>query len=264
MQKQCLGQTGIEVSRVGLGTVKFGRNTGVKYPENFALPSDQEVMHLLSLAGELGITLLDTAPAYGVSEERLGKLLGNARREFVISTKVGETFVDNQSCFDYSKNAVRLSIERSLKRLRTDYLDIILIHSNGESELAIQEMVFPVLADCKKAGMIRAYGMSTKTVEGGMQAVEESDVVMVAYHADYVAERSVIQYAHQKQKGVLIKKAFNSGHAALGGSQHIQSAMQFVFAEPGVTSVVLGTINPVHLRENVAAAVGCFPLLAPQ
>ena len=70
--RRMLGNTGIEVSIISLGTVKFGRNQGVKYPKLFNLPTDAEIAALLHDAKQLGINLLDTAPAYGKSEERLG------------------------------------------------------------------------------------------------------------------------------------------------------------------------------------------------
>ena len=87
-----LGQTGLEVSSLGLGTVKFGRNQEVRYPNSFSLPSDQEIINLLDLAQSLGINLLDTAPAYGSSEQRIGRLLSN-RANWVICTKIGEEFL---------------------------------------------------------------------------------------------------------------------------------------------------------------------------
>ena len=78
-------------SVLGLGTVKFGRNRNVRYPggEGFALPSDREIETLLDVAVECGIRTLDTAPAYGAAEERLGKLLRTRRRDFFLVTKTG-------------------------------------------------------------------------------------------------------------------------------------------------------------------------------
>jgi aryl-alcohol dehydrogenase-like predicted oxidoreductase len=114
-----LGTTGIEVSALGLGTVKFGRNTGVKYPTTFDLPSDDSIRKLLAQARELGINMIDTAPAYGSSEERLGQLLTN-RPDWILVTKVGEEFNGTNSTFDFSAQHTRFSIERSLKRLHTE------------------------------------------------------------------------------------------------------------------------------------------------
>jgi len=89
--KRQLGQTGLAVSCLGLGTVKIGRNQEVKYPISFPLPRDNDVSDLLATAKDLGINLLDTAPAYGSSEQRLGRLLRD-RDDWVICTKVGEEF----------------------------------------------------------------------------------------------------------------------------------------------------------------------------
>src|SRR4051812_1449779 len=87
------------VSPLGLGTVKFGRNQGVKYPggEGFSLPLDREIEEILDLALEGGINLIDTAPAYGVAEERLGKLMGARREKFFLTTKTGEEFDGQKS-----------------------------------------------------------------------------------------------------------------------------------------------------------------------
>lgn len=250
LQKRLIGKTGIEVSKIGLGTVKFGRNQGVKYPAAFNLPSDDEIKNLLALAAEQGINLLDTAPAYGSSEERIGKLLQGNRHDWILSTKVGEEFTDGQSAYDFSAEVIKQSIERSLKRLRTDYLDIVLVHSNGEDERIIeQDQVFETLSLLKSAGKIRAFGMSTKTIAGGLLAVDHSDVVMVTYNKICVDDKEIIEYAHQKQKGIFIKKAFASGHIQVPVAENLK----FIFSETGVTSVIVGTINPAHLVESVVA-----------
>lgn len=252
MQKRRLGQTQLEVSRIGLGTVKFGRNEGVKYPCAFNLPSDAELKNLLSVAKDAGINLLDTAPAYGSSEERLGKLL-SARHDWVLSTKVGETFANGESTFDFSNAAIQQSVERSLKRLDTDYLDVVLVHSNGDDERLIEETeIFAHLELLKKAGKIRAFGMSSKTVMGGLLTLQHADVAMVTYNPVATDEGIVIQEAARQRKGILIKKAFASGHLQQMQSENpIKTALDFIFKEPGVTSVIVGTINAAHLQESI-------------
>jgi len=249
-----LGSTGLQVSRIGLGTVKFGRNQAVKYPRAFTLPSDKEIIELLALSKDLGINLLDTAPAYGVSEERLGKALHGQRQHWILSTKAGEEFMNGQSVFDFTADTIIQSIERSLKRLHTDYLDIVLIHSSGEDQKIIEDhAVFDTLARLKTAGKIRAFGMSTKTLSGGLSTIDHADVVMATYNPLQIEEQPILAHAHKKNKGVLIKKAFASGHLTTGNNT-VTDALHFIFKEPGVSSIILGTINPQHLRHNIAAA----------
>lgn len=259
MKQIRLGSTDISVSRLGLGTVKFGRNQGVKYPRAFELPSDKEIIGLLSCAHDLGINLLDTAPAYGTSEERLGKVLRGQRQEWILCSKAGEEFIDGESFYEFSPQKIRNSVERSLKRLQTDYLDILLIHSNGEDKKIIEQAgVFDTLAEIKKAGLIRAFGMSTKTTDGGMLAVDSSDMVMVTYNPQSTEDLPVIRHAQQLNKAVFIKKAFGSGHLVdpqnPSSEDPVLAAMRFIFQEPGVTSIILGTLNQEHLKHNVKVA----------
>jgi aryl-alcohol dehydrogenase-like predicted oxidoreductase len=96
MELRELGSTGIKVSPLGLGTVKIGRDQQVKYPTGFTIPDDKAVVELLELAWDLGINTLDTAPAYGNSEERLGQLLPN-KHDWVIVGKVGEITLDDSN-----------------------------------------------------------------------------------------------------------------------------------------------------------------------
>ncbi len=252
MQKRRLGKLDMDVSVLGLGTVKFGRNQGVRYPAAFELPSDEALQLLLATAKELGINLLDTAPAYGSSEERLGKLLQYSRHEWIVSSKVGEEFINGQSQFDFSPRAIQASVERSLQRLNTDYLDILLVHSNGDDvRLIEEENVFVSLDALKQAGKIRGYGMSTKTVVGGLLTLTHADLAMVTFNPLEQVERAVIAAAYAQQKGIFIKKALVSGHLQpLNSPQALAEALAFSVNEPGVSSVIIGTINAVHLREN--------------
>ena len=258
LEQRSLGQTGIVVSCIGLGTVKIGRNLSVKYPESFEIPDNNQVLRLLEEASELGINLLDTAPAYGESEERLGQLLSN-RDQWVLCTKVGEEFEQGVSSFDFSSSHIRSSIERSLRRLCTDYIDIVLIHSDGNDEDIISNTgCFETLQKLKDAGSIRAFGMSTKTVSGGIEAIKLSDVVMVTYNPSSGEDGLIIDEANKHNKGVLIKKGLSSGHLkSLTGDDNksVKDNLEFIFQKPGVSSVVVGTINLDHLRGNVKTTI---------
>ena len=247
MDKRQLGDTGISVSPHGLGTTKFGRNEGVKYPTPFDLHEESELADLLALAKELGVNLIDTAPAYGLSEERLGRLLEGQREDWVIVGKVGEEFENGESFYDFSAEHFEKSLLRSLERLKTDYIDVLLIHSNGEDlDILNNESSIRALEDFKQRGMVRAIGASTKTEAGGIKALEIMDVVMASYNPDYQDERPVLDYAAEHNKGVLLKKVLSSGHA---GSA--EDAFRFALSHPAVSSAVVGTINPKHLQGNV-------------
>ncbi|MCU7835146.1 MAG: aldo/keto reductase [gamma proteobacterium symbiont of Taylorina sp.] len=251
MQTRELGQTGIQISPLGLGTVKFGRDQQVKYPWSFKIPDDPAVLELLSLSRELGINLLDTAPAYGSSEERLGQLLSH-RQEWVIVSKVGEAFDNGQSHFDFSAQTTRKTIENSLKKLNTDYLDVVLVHSDGNDQQVIeQEEVLESLQKLKQAGLIRAIGLSTKTTAGGLWTVENTDVIMATRNSSDHTDDPVLDRALELNKGVIIKKGLQSGHAdSKAGGDGIEGALNYVFSHQAVNCLIAGTINPAHLIQN--------------
>lgn len=251
-----LGSTGLHVSPLGLGTVKLGRDQGVKYPNGFSIPDDARALRLLALARELGINLIDTAPAYGLSEERLGTLLAGQREDWVIVSKVGEEFENGQSRFDFSAAHTRFSVERSLQRLHTDRIEMVLVHSDGDDLRILQdEGVYQALAELKQEGKILAYGLSGKTPEGGLLALETGDCAMVTYNLNDQRERPVIDYAATHGKAILVKKALASGHLCLEpGIDPVRCSFELLFGPPGVSAAIIGTINPQHLADNVATA----------
>lgn len=243
-----LGETGIRVSPIGLGTTKLGRSQQVKYPEPFELPSDEQFGRVLDIARGFGVNLIDTAPAYGSSEVRLGELLPD-RERWVIVTKVGESFRDGRSTFDFSAAAVEKSVRRSLDRLRTDWLDVVLLHTS-EDDLGILRdgCAIDTLRSLRDAGVIRALGASTKTVAGGLLAVEQCDVVMLALDRNDRSQLPVVEAAREAGVGVLVKKPLASGHEA-----DPSRALAELVDVAGVTSVVVGTIDPAHCAENCRA-----------
>lgn len=247
MEKVKLGDTGIKISRLGLGTVKFGRNHGVKYPQGFELPTEDFLHDLLNTAKDLGINTLDTAPAYGISEERLGRLLKNQREDWVIVGKVGEEFENGQSSYHFTPDHFELSLERSLKRLDTDYIDVLLIHSDGSDiDILSNDALIRKMHDFKDQGLAKAIGASTKTAQGGIKSLELMDVTMATYTQDYTDEKPVLDYAEKNNKAVILKKVLSSGH-----NTNIENALEFAFAHKGTTSTIIGTINPEHLKHNV-------------
>ncbi len=168
----------------------------------------------------------------------------------MIVSKVGEFFEQGKSRFDFSYQTTIEVVEQSLRTLNTDYLDVVLIHSDGD-DLGIleNEGALDALQNLKERGLIRAHGMSSKSVEGGLTVVDKMDIVMATCNLAYNEELSVLRAAAEKKRGVLIKKGLQSGH--IPGAHGVEESMRFVFSQPGVSGMIVGTINPDHLRDNV-------------
>lgn len=247
MQLRPLGQSGLLVTPLAFGAFKIGRNEKVKYPQPYDLPDDATVERLLNGVLDAGIKLIDTAPAYGLSEERVGKYLSHRRGEFVLSTKVGERFVNGESSFDFTGPGVRASVAESLRRLRTEVLDILFVHSNGE-DLQIQQQtdVVPTLQKLKRAGYVRTIGFSGKSPAGAETALDWADVVMVEYNLQDTAHSKVITSAASRGVGVVVKKGLASGHLPP------VDAIRFVLSNPHVASVIVGGLSVEHLLANIA------------
>ncbi len=242
MIRRRLGRTGFVVSPIGFGGFKIGRNQKVKYPAAYELPTEAEVGRLLNDLLDVGINYIDTAPAYGLSEERIGRLLHARRGEIVLATKVGECFADGISRYDFTAEGLRASVERSLERLKTEAIDVLFLHSDGR-DLWIQNETdaVPVLRDMKDRGIARAIGLSGKTVEGARKALEWADVLMVEYHLEDRSHEGLIAEAAERDIGVVVKKGLASGHLPS------HDAIRFVLANPARFNARCGRTEPASL-----------------
>jgi aryl-alcohol dehydrogenase-like predicted oxidoreductase len=247
-----VGSCRLAVPPLGFGAFKIGRNQGIKYPGPYDLPSEDEAARLLNGVLDLGCALIDTAPAYGLSEERIGRHLARRRGEFVLSTKVGETFADGRSTFDFTDRGVRASLERSRERLKSDVLDMVFIHSPGnDRDLLEQTDVVPVLQEYRGKGIVRAIGLSGKTVEGALAAMSWADALMVEYHPLDVSQQPVVDEARRRGVAVFVKKGLGSGRIPP------REAIPFILGRPGVTSLIVGGLNLEHFRSNWEIACEC-------
>ena len=247
MEYRPLGATGIDVSVLGLGSVKLGRDSGVDYARPFRLPTLRAARRLIDRTHSLGINLIDTAPAYGASEERLGELLAGQRARWVLVTKVGEEFDGNRSSHDFSPEHTTMSVHRSLQRLRSDYIDVVLIHSDGNDERILNdEGTLDCLRQLKKRGLIRAAGISHKSSRGARTAMDRgADVLMATLNPGDRTQAEVIEQAGERLCGVLLKKPLAGGRAE-------PSSLRLAVRHPGVSSAVVGTLDPEHLAQNAA------------
>jgi aryl-alcohol dehydrogenase-like predicted oxidoreductase len=249
MVSRPLGRSGVNIAPIGLGTVKLGRNTDVKYPAAFDLPSDAQVEKLLETALDLGVNLIDTAPAYGSSEARLGAFVAAHRERIVLATKAGERYENGRSTYDFSAKAITASVDNSLRNLRTDHIDILVLHSNGEDEkILTQTDALEGLAALKRGGKVRAAGISAKTEKGVALAAESLDVIMTPFSQSDQSLAGALSKSHAAGLGVLAIKGLASGHLAA------KAAIEFVLKQPFVDSLIIGTIDPAHLKAAVDVA----------
>ncbi|MEC8338642.1 MAG: aldo/keto reductase [Planctomycetota bacterium] len=249
MLARTLGKTGISVSPIGFGAVKIGRNQQTKYGD-FLIPNDHEVEQLLLGILDLGINLIDTAPAYGLSESRIGKVLKKERDRCVLSTKVGEAFVDGKSEYDFSSAAIEKSVSRSLRRLQTDYVDLLLLHSNGQDQKILKHTdAVETLERIRHKGWTRAIGFSGYQQTAETECLNWADVMMIEYHPENTARELLINQAQGLGVGVLVKKGLDCGRIAP------DVAIDHALSQRGVSSLVIGSLNLNHWAQNAALAI---------
>ena len=171
MRYKQLGKTGIEVSEYGLGTWAMGGGA-------YGVADDEESIRTIHRAQELGVTFLDTAPMYsqkvdGRSETVCGQALSGRRDQWILSSKFGRSLsVDDNGrrtiLEDYSAKRAIESIEISLERLQTDYLDVLFVHTPtpDQPDLFNPEETFSAMAELKTKGKIRAVGFSFHLYSG--------------------------------------------------------------------------------------------------
>ena len=140
----------------------------------------------------------------------------------------------------------------------------MLVHSDGNDVAILRDSgVYETLAELKREGKIRGFGLSGKTVAGGLLALEQGDCAMVTYNLNEQGEQAVLDYAELHGKGILIKKALASGHACLApGVDPVRASFELIFGHPGACSAIIGTINPQHLAHNVATAAAVIQDIA--
>jgi aryl-alcohol dehydrogenase-like predicted oxidoreductase len=272
-----LGKSGIQVSTVGLGCMSLGtEKTGAE--------------RIIRRAFDLGVTLFDTADLYdhGVNEEFVGDALHAVRDKVVIATKVGNRWRPDGSGWDWDPSGeyILKEVHQSLRRLRTDYIDLYQ-HHGGTMDDPIDETVRAferLLAD----GDIRAWGVSSirpnvvrryAAMAGGGSARLSSEMVQYSI-LDRRPEEEILDTAARAGLGVLVRGATASGLLAgkppaayldlaapevkaaqealraIGGSDGNTAsvAIRFVLSHPAVSVVVAGASSAAQVETNVAAA----------
>jgi aryl-alcohol dehydrogenase-like predicted oxidoreductase len=215
MNYRALGATGLRVSEIGFGTWGLGGDSGGAI--SYGPTSDDTSRAALRCAHEQGINFFDTSDLYGFghSERLLGEAFAGRREEVVIASKGG--FADAQRQ-DFSAAHLQGALEKSLRRLRTDYIDLYQLHSPPIALLREQRETLELLQKLLIAGKIRSWGVSARSPEEARIAVEEFNAPCVQVNFNLtdqrVARNGLLELCHLRGTGVIVRTPLCFGFLA--------------------------------------------------
>ncbi|HIL07293.1 MAG TPA: aldo/keto reductase [Candidatus Latescibacteria bacterium] len=263
-----LGTTDLEISRHGFGAARIGDGVSLDQIEN-----------LLDSLLDLGITFIDTADCYTRSEELIGRYLGDRSGEFVIATKCGCTSGgDGEE--EYSRAVIEKSIDRSLKRMGLECLDLVFLHTCSAEVLRAGEAA-DALMRARDAGKVRYTGYSGDDADA-LQAISMGvfDAIQVTFNIlNQTALDEVLPAAQCAGIGVVAKRPIANARLLPPDSPQfhggpywnpvrslltdegawddpLECSLRFTLSHPVITSAIIGTTNALHARENANRARG--------
>ena len=261
-----LGATDLEVSRHGFGAARIGNG----------MPFDQ-IESLLNGLLDLGITFIDTADCYAESEALIGRILGDRLGEFVVATKCG-CLTGNTRGEPYSRAVIDASIDRSLRRLGVECLDLVFLHTCSAEILRAGEAA-DALLKARDAGKVRYTGYSGDG-DDALQAISMGifDALQVTFNIiDQSALNEVLPAAERAGMGVVAKRPIANARLLPSSSPHFHGgphwdpvrqllidegawadplacSLRFTLSHPIVSSAIIGTRDIDHARENARRA----------
>ena len=278
------------VPQIGLGAAPLGATQAGSFSVDSEAQAIETVQHCL----QRGIHFFDTAPFYGagLSELRLGKALaasGVPRNQYVVESKVGVlVHADGSMTYSFTREATQRCIEESLRRLQMDYLDMALIHDADTNFADVFDQAYPVLADLKAQGVIRAIGAGMNHWQHQAEFAQRADFDCFLLAGRYtLLEQGPLKdffpLCQAKDIAIFLGGVFNSGILATGAipnamyqyaaapphivekTQRIEvvcakhgvalkaAALQFAAAHLAVRSLVVGMVTPQEIDDNLAA-----------
>ncbi len=276
MRYKLLGKTGLELSVIGFGGSPLGNE--------FGQIDSAEAQRAVHAGVDAGINYFDVSPYYGrtLAEQRLGEALAGKRQKVVLGTKCGRY---DKNTFNFSAARVRTSVDESLQRLRTDYLDILLAHDIefGDREQIVHETV-PAMRDLQKAGKVRHIGVSGLPLRMLADVAERADLDLVLSYCHYnlmirdldrwltpLAERLGIGVinASPLHMGLLTEQGAPEWHPAAQSVKEASAklvelckahrtepaivALAFCLSHPFVSSTLVGMTSVEQVRQNLRA-----------
>jgi len=284
------GRTGFAVTRLGFGAMELRDPNARTFDRNAAKT-------LLHTVLDSGINFIDTSPDYGVSEEIIGETLHARRHQFFLASKCGcpiDSSSMDRRLHDFSRANIRRGVEQSLKRLRTDYLDLVQIHLSPSREELEANGSIAELELLRREGKVRFIGMS-----GTLPHLEDHiamgcfDAFQIPFSAIEPTHGAAIARAGEAGAGIIIRGGVWRGlpHAQVGALERLRRVvgrmlnrrsdlwqaanldelldgmsvmefmLRFTLSHPQQSTTIVGTSNLKHLVSNVdAASKGPLPV----
>lgn len=275
METKRLGKTDLEVGRLGIGLSEVGFN--------LEMTDTEQVRGVIDQALDNGVNFLDTAACYGISEELLGIVAADRRDEYVLATKAGH-YLPRGEGDDWTYELIISSIERSLKLMKTDHVDLVQLHSCNVEVLERGDVI-RALQDARAAGKTRYIGYSGDN-ENAKWAVTSGlfDTLQTSFNlVDQSVRTNLFADIEAKDMGLIIKRPIANavwgaeadpvayamipdyaseyfrrwtvmgaeGPLADDPDDRIRLALGFTFAHPEVDVTIVGTQRPHHMKSNL-------------
>jgi aryl-alcohol dehydrogenase-like predicted oxidoreductase len=248
--------------------------------------TDDQARAVLNAVLDAGINYVDTSIDYGVSEELIGRHIADRRSEYFLATKCGcplepATEATGPRAHVFTRENILAGIEQSLRRMQTDYVDVLQFHASPAREVLEQEQAVETLRDLQRQGKVRFLGMSgTLPNLRDHIAMGVFDVFQIPYSALQRQHEAAISEAAAGGAGIVIRGGVARGGPGKeqgvfwdswqqtrlddlleGGMDRMEFTLRFTLSHPDLHTTIVGTMDPEHLRQNLAAAErGPLPL----
>jgi aryl-alcohol dehydrogenase-like predicted oxidoreductase len=277
LPKRELGRTGMQVTTLGYGAMELrGGERGRQI-------TDEQTEQILNAVLDSGINYIDTSIDYGLSEERIGKFLSKRRSEFFLASKCG-CLVEGTPIPSgiegpgrgfshvFTAENVMAGVEQSLKRLKTDYLDLVQFHASPSRMQLEEHGGLEALQELQAKGKVHYIGMSGTLPNLTEQiAMGVFDVFQIPYSALERDHEKLMSQAAAAGAGIVIRGGAAKGGPGkeegnfwqkwqdvhiddlLDGMDRMEFTLRFTYTNPDLDTTIVGTVNPDHLQDNINA-----------
>lgn len=272
LPRRQLGRTGLPVTTLGYGAMEL---RGVPRGRDVTDAQAETILHAVL---DAGINYIDTSIDYGLSEERIGRYIGDRRSEYYLASKCGCVVGappaprGQTSPHVFTRDNILRGVEQSLARMRTDHLDVLQFHASPSRQTLEKDGALETVLELKRTGTARFVGMSgTLPNLADHIAMGVFDVFQIPYSAVEREHEAAIAAAARAGAGVVVRGGAAKGAPTEGKQEGVQWArwqkvdlrdlldgttsmefiLRFTFTHPDLHTNIVGTINPTHLQHNV-------------